>query len=84
MEQDFAKALQPLRDLAASSEAADPNSPLRAFAYAGLCIANQRLNRVEEARAAATQLTADLRDNLRRSEPRLFELLQPSLRALGE
>ena len=84
LEQDFAKALEPLHDLAASSEATNPASPLRAFAYAGLCIANQRLNRVDEARTAATQLTSDLRDSLRRSEPRLHELLQPSLRALGE
>jgi serine/threonine-protein kinase len=84
LEQDFAKALAPLRDLAASSEAADPHSPLRGLAYAGLAIANHRLNRADEARAAAAQLTPELRDDLRRTEPRLFELLQPSLRALGE
>jgi serine/threonine-protein kinase len=84
LEQDFAKALRPLRDLTASSEAANPNSPLRAFAYAGLCIANQRLSRAEEARTAATQLTTDMRDSLRRAEPRLYELLQSSLRSLGE
>jgi eukaryotic-like serine/threonine-protein kinase len=83
LEQDFARALEPLHALADSSEAA-PGSALRAFAYAGLCIANQRLGREEEARAAATQLTSDMRDELRRTEPRLYELLQPALRALGE
>jgi hypothetical protein len=83
LEQDFARALTPLRALADSPEAA-PGSPLRAFAYAGLCIANQRLGREDEARAAAAQLTADTRDELRRTEPRLYELLQPALRALGE
>jgi serine/threonine-protein kinase len=84
IEPDFRKALSPLRALAESSEAAAPGSPLRAFAYAGLCIANQRLGRVEEARAAASQLTSDMRDDLRRSEGRLYELLRPSLAALGE
>jgi hypothetical protein len=84
LEQDFRKALAPLRSLAASSEAAAPNSPLRAFSQAGLCIANQRLGRPDQARAAASQLTSDMRDDLRRTEPRLYELLQSSLRALGE
>jgi hypothetical protein len=83
LKQDFARALEPLRALAESSEAA-PGSPLQAFAYAGLCIANQRLGRDEQARSAATQLTSDMRDDLRRTEPRLYELLQPTLRALGE
>jgi serine/threonine-protein kinase len=83
LEQDFARALEPLRSLADSPEAA-PGSPLRAFAYAGLCIANQRLGHEDQARAAATQLTSDIRDELRRTEPRLYELLQPALRALGE
>jgi eukaryotic-like serine/threonine-protein kinase len=83
LEQDFARAREPLRDLADSAEAT-PGSPLRAFAYAGLCIANQRLGREEEARAAAAQITPDMRDELRRTEPRLYELLRPALRALGE
>jgi hypothetical protein len=84
LEQDFRKALAPLRTLSESSEAAAPDSPLRAFAQAGLCIAHQRLGRLDEARAAAAQLTSDMRDNLRRTEGRLYELLQSSLRALGE
>jgi serine/threonine-protein kinase len=83
LERDFRKALAPLRSLAESSESA-PGSPLRAVAYAGLCIANQRLGRTEEARAAASQLTSDMRDDLRRSEGRMYELLQSSLEALGD
>jgi serine/threonine-protein kinase len=84
LEQDYRKALAPLSMLANSSEAAAPGSPLRAFTQAGLCIAHQRLGRTEEARAAASQLTSDMRDDLRRTEGRLYELLQSSLRALGE
>jgi eukaryotic-like serine/threonine-protein kinase len=84
LEQDFRQALAPLRELAGSSEAADPAAPLRAFAYAGLTIAEQRLGRAEQAREAASHLTPEMRDALRRSEPRVFEMLQPALRELGE
>jgi serine/threonine-protein kinase len=84
LERDFPKALAPLRDVMGSSAAAAADSPLRSFAEAGLCIAHQRLGHTDEARTAASHLTSDMRDHLRRSETRLYELLQSSLRALGE
>jgi serine/threonine-protein kinase len=83
-DRDYEKALRPLLELTQSSDAAAPGSPLRAFAYAGLCIANQRLGRLEEARAARAQLTSEMQDDLRRTEGRMYELLQSSLEALGE
>jgi serine/threonine-protein kinase len=80
---EFAKAEKPLLELKQSKSAANPDSPMRAFAYAGLCIVYQRLGRVEAAREARTQLTSDMLDELRRSEGRLYELLQSSLTALN-
>jgi len=83
LSQDYERARRPLVELLESSEES-PESPLRAFAYAGMVIANQRLGRPEEARRAASQLSSDMQDQLRMTEPRLHELLQSSLRALGE
>ena len=83
-ERDYAIALRPLIELTESTDAASPGSPLRAFAYAGLCIVNQRLGRIEKAREARAQLTSRMQDDLRRSEARMYELLQSSLAALGE
>jgi hypothetical protein len=80
---EFAKAEKPLIELTQSKDAAGPESPLRAFAYAGLCIVYQRLGRLEDARQARTQLTGAMLDELRRSEGRLYELLQSSLAALN-
>ena len=81
--QDFRRALPALGELEKSSDAAAADSPLRAFVYAGLCIAHQRVGEFEEARLAATQLTPELRDDLR-SDARLYELLETSLRAMSE
>lgn len=83
-DRDYEKALRPLIELTQSSDAASPDSPLRAFAFAGLCIANQRLGRVEEAQQARGQLTSEMQDTLRRTDSRMYELLQSSLDALGE
>jgi len=83
LSQDYERARRPLMELLESSEAS-PESPQRAFAHAGMVIANQRLGRLEEARRAASQLSSDMQDQLRMTEPRLHELLQSSLRALGE
>lgn len=83
-DRDYEQALRPLVELTQSADAAAPDSPLRAFAYAGLCIANQRLGREDEARAARAQLTSDMQDELRRGEGRMYELLQSSLESLGD
>jgi serine/threonine-protein kinase len=61
-----------------------PESPQRAFACAALVVASQRLGRREEAREAASQLTSDMNDFLRRSDDRIYELLQSALRQIGD
>jgi serine/threonine-protein kinase len=84
VEQAFAKALRPLRAL--DGVLADMNTngqSLGAFTQAGFCIAYQRLGKRKEAREAANRLTSELKDQLRRSDPRLAELLQQTLRELG-
>ncbi|MCC6491956.1 MAG: serine/threonine protein kinase [Pirellulales bacterium] len=80
---EFRQALAPLHEMLQSSGAA-AGAPQRGFIYASLAIVQQRLGQDEKAREAASQLTADIRDQLRRSEPRLYELLQASLEALHD
>jgi serine/threonine-protein kinase len=62
----------------------DAQSPQRAFASAALVVANARLGRREEARVAASQVTSEMRDFLRRSDDRIYEPLQSALRQLGD
>jgi serine/threonine-protein kinase len=80
---EFAKAEKPLNELLQSKNAEAPDSPLRAFAEAGLCIVDQRLGSPEDARQARSQLNSQMLDELRRSEGRLYELLQSSTSALN-
>jgi serine/threonine-protein kinase len=80
---EFAKAEKPLLDLEQSKSAAEPGSPLQGFTYAGLCIVYQRLGRLDKARQAHSRLTSDMVDELRRSQSRIYELLQSSVAALG-
>jgi hypothetical protein len=61
-----------------------PSDELRAFIFSTRCIANERLDRIDEAQLAREQLTADSLDLLRRSEIQIYELLQTSLRQLGD
>lgn len=79
---EYREALPVLQSLAQTS-AASPDSPLRPFVFAGLCVANQHLGNKEEALAAAAQLNAAMRDQLRRSDGRMYELLRSSLAELG-
>ncbi|RIK82767.1 MAG: serine/threonine protein kinase [Planctomycetota bacterium] len=79
----FREALEPLNRMLASDTAA-AGTPQRAFAFAGLTIVHQRLGNADQAREAASQLTAEARDQLRRSEPRLYELLEASLAAVSQ
>jgi len=84
VEQAFAKALRPLRELeGALADRSTNGQSLRAFTQAGFCIAYQRLGKLKEARESANRLTSELQDQLRRSDPRMFELLQEALRDLG-
>ncbi len=77
------EALPVLRDL--RQMAISEKSPsMEAFAAAGLCIANQQLGRLAKAQEAQGQLTADMRDKLRRRESQLYSVLQTSLGKLGD
>jgi hypothetical protein len=81
---DYAEALPILQSLSQTSDAASPESPLRPFVYAGLCVVNQHLGRQDEAIAAAEQLNGAMRDELRRSDGRMYEMLRASLEELGK
>lgn len=74
LRQDFAAALPPLREL--SGTLTDSQTSLRAFTFAGLAIVHHRLGQLEEAREAYTQLTSELKDELQRSDSRMYDLLQ--------
>jgi serine/threonine-protein kinase len=76
---EYSKALFYLERLAESADAAAPDAPLRAFAYAGLCIAHQRLGHREAASEAASQLTPQMRDYLRRADDPMYRMLQNAL-----
>ena len=75
------KALSVLREL---RQMAVTDQSLTPFVMASLCIANQQLDRDEQAREAQSLLTAEMRDQLRRDESQLYNLLQSSLAALEE
>ena len=57
--------------------------PLRAFILAGLCIANERLENKAKALAANDQLDTSMRDELRRSESQIYDLLETTLERLS-
>lgn len=78
--QDYKKANQELNQLQRLVDAED--TPLRSFALAGLCIANERLGNEAKALAASEQIDARMRDELRRSEIQIYDLLQISLEGL--
>lgn len=81
--QDYAAALAELAKLDEATSSEPPQSPVRAFVAAGLCVANQRLDRSAAAREAAARLTSEMKDSLRGAEERLWELLQSALAGLG-
>jgi serine/threonine-protein kinase len=74
--EEYAKAIPVLTQLAESPDAQAADSPMRAFAYAGLYVAHQRLRQSAAANAAAEQITAEMREQLRRSDGAMYQLLQ--------
>lgn len=78
--QDYDLAAPVLREL----DEFTPSDELRAFVFASRTIVNQQLGRPEEARRAQEQLTPEYLDYLERNEGSLYDLLQTSLRQLGE
>jgi hypothetical protein len=78
--QEYELALPVIGEL----EQFSPSDELQAFLFSTRCIANERLDRIAEAQLAREQLTADSLDLLRRSESQIYELLQTSLRQLGD
>ncbi|WP_428306463.1 protein kinase domain-containing protein [Lacipirellula sp.] len=81
---DYRDALPVLQSLSQTSEAQSPNSSLRPFVYAGLCVVNQQLGRDDEALAAANELNGAMRDELRRTDARMYDMLRESLDELGQ
>jgi serine/threonine-protein kinase len=82
LSEDFRSALPLLNELVDRSTSPDAPAALRSFAYASLCIAQERLGNKEAAREAATLLTSEVLDDLQRRDGQLFELLQATLRRL--
>jgi eukaryotic-like serine/threonine-protein kinase len=80
---EYGKALPYLERLVEAADAAAPQSPSRAFAYAGLSVVNQRLGRHQQAADAAAQLTPEMRVRLQRTDDAMFRLLETALPAIG-
>jgi len=74
--EDFRKADPLVRQMCEDYAAEDASDAWRAFAYASACVTAERLGRREEAAAARARLAPELRDELRRRENALFDLLQ--------
>ncbi len=82
--QEYELALPIIDELEQPSAANESLESLQAFAFASKCICYERLGRSDEARTALDQLTPDRRELLRQGEGQINELLQTSLRSLGE
>lgn len=81
--EDFRKAAPLAQQLADDYAVADSSDAWRAFAYASLCVAEQRLGDKQQAAAALARLTPELRDDLRRRDNQLYELLEAAEKQLG-
>ena len=78
---DDKQARQELHQLRRQADADD--MPLQAFILASLCISSERLEDKAEALLANQQLDTNMRDELRRSESQIYDLLQHSLQRLS-
>jgi serine/threonine-protein kinase len=76
--EDFAQALELLDAWPPTGLSGEALASSEAFRRASECIANERLGRRREARAAAAALTDDMRQLLRETEPRLYERFSAS------
>jgi serine/threonine protein kinase len=81
--EEYGKAREYLERLCDSADSAAEDSKLRAFAYAGLCVANQRMGYIQQASEAAAQITPEMRDQLRRNDDPMYRLLQSAMPSLG-
>ncbi len=79
--QEFSKALPIAQELADQSA---QNESLHSFALAAECICHERLGNHRAARDLYAKLTATLKDELNRSESQLYDLLESSVRHLGD
>lgn len=82
LSEEYDKALRVLQRLATTSGQDQRQHTLQAFTRAGLVIAYEHLGRVDQARSANSRLTAEDQDELRRTDRRLYELLETSQRRL--
>jgi serine/threonine-protein kinase len=74
--EEDAKAIPVLEQLAESPDAVAADSPMRAFAYAGLYIARQRLGQTAAANVAAEHITSEMSEQLQRTDAAMYQLLQ--------
>lgn len=81
--EEYQRALPVLRALGKLSGEDERQQSLQAFTYAGFVIAMEHLGRVDEAREYNARLTPEMRQQLRRTDLRFFELLEASLKELG-
>ena len=82
LSEEYEKALVVLRELGAMSGQDERQESLQAFTIAALVIANEQLDNKVQAREANARLTSEHQDYLQRSDSRLFQMLQASLRRL--
>lgn len=82
LSEEYDKALRVLEELAARSGQDQRQRTLQAFTRAGLVIVHEHLDHLDQARAANSRLTAENLDELRRTDRRLYELLETSQRRL--
>ncbi len=77
-------ALVVLRELKQTADADPSLESLAGFTFAAECICYQRLGKTPQAREAQARLTPAMKDNLRRREGQLYQLLQNSVSRMGE
>jgi len=80
--EEYEKAEGILRQLDGQSASGKSTDSVRAFTYAGLCIAYERTERKPAAREAYARLSTEMKSHLKHGESQLYELLQASLREL--
>ncbi|QDT01259.1 serine/threonine-protein kinase [Adhaeretor mobilis] len=78
------KALAKLRELDRNTQQGDAPDATNAFTIAALVITEARLGNDVRARTELGRLTTEMSDSLRRSDSRLFELLDATRKQLGQ
>ena len=83
LSEEYDKALPVLRELETMSGQDDRQQWLHVFTEAALVVAHENLGHDRQARDVNSRLTSEEKDHLRRTDRRLYELLQTSQRRLA-